>query len=201
MVICNKNNLIFVHIPKTGGTTIEQSLSLMTKNNWYEIKDGKACQHYLWKNYKNKLPNAKFKNYFKFSICRNPYTRFLSEYYWCEIKGFGHRHNQTVDQFINSVQNICEKKQYNLSIFHDHLLPQYKFIYDDNNVLKIDKLFKFEKFEEIELFLKKKYIMKPFYKANSCRVRKKQQIQLTQIQKNKIYDIYQKDFVLLGYEK
>lgn len=152
MVFSDKYKLIFIHIPKTSGTSIEKALNLMNNNCGYGIKNNKAMQHYLWDNYKKYYPN-KWKTYRKFSICRNPYTRFVSEYYWCMVKNVGYKGGQTIDQFIEYCKKVIDSGNYNTTIFHDHFIPQHKYIYDNNGNLMVDELFKMEEYSKIEHFL------------------------------------------------
>ena len=67
--------LLFIHIPKTGGTSISEKLKEMGLNIWN--RDYKFLNHdplfMLSKN--NNLSEA-----FKFTVVRNPYTRAYSYY-------------------------------------------------------------------------------------------------------------------------
>jgi len=66
-----EKNFIFVHIPKTGGTSME-SLGWIGEgfNKHYDME-------YFYFTY-NKLPDIDFDNIFKFAFVRDPYTRFAS---------------------------------------------------------------------------------------------------------------------------
>jgi hypothetical protein len=85
-MICHKHKCIFIHIPRTAGTSIEQSI----KPDWRfgNFKDEKhvlaSTAKHLYKDYWN--------DYFKFSFVRNPWSRMLSmsqykNFYGCIIKG------------------------------------------------------------------------------------------------------------------
>ena len=200
MVFNDKMKIIFIHIPKTGGTSIESALDCITKENGYGVVNNKAMQHYNWKDYKNKYQN-KFKNYYKFTVVRNPYDKVLSDYYWLknvakiDIDNF---QNKNFDQYLSYCEEIVKKKLYNKTKYHDHFLPQHKFIYDDNDNLMINKILRFENFEYITKFIKIRYKkdVKCLNKNNNSN-----KIILNQNQKNKIYEIYNKDFTLLSYPK
>ena len=65
----NVNHLqrfVFVHIPKTGGQSIEKSFQ------W------KGLRHRPFEYYENKVVNLK--EYFKFTFVRNPFDRLVSSY-------------------------------------------------------------------------------------------------------------------------
>jgi len=200
MVFSDKHKVIFIHIPKTGGSSIETSLNCKNDSSGYGTKDGKARQHYTWKDYEKNYLN-KYKNYYKFSIIRNPYTKVLSDYYFLKNEAkitHNNFQNKSFDEYLDYCKYIYENKLYSTTHYHDHFMPQYEFIYDNNNKLKVDKIFKFENFEEITKFIKSKY---------NCIVGHEQKnkvldkIILSEKQKNKIYEIYKKDFEILKYNK
>ena len=69
LLINRKYKWVFVHIPKTGGSSISHILnkiegteSIKTHGSILEVKDN-------------------ISDYYKFTIVRNPYTRFMSEYF------------------------------------------------------------------------------------------------------------------------
>ena len=201
MGVDKKLGLIFIHIPKTGGTSIEYAFNFYNDNNKATgIKNGKAMQHFTWQEYEKfflslnrQLP---YNNYFKFSIVRNPYDRLISEYYWCQVPGVGFKSNQSFNDFTNTVENIVKNKNFKETVYHDHFIPQHHFIYK-NDKLVVNKLFKFEKFNEIIIFLKQKYKINNVPHINSQEYNK---IKLDYYQKLKIYNIYKNDFKLFGYK-
>jgi hypothetical protein len=199
MVFCHIKKIIFIHIPKTGGTSVEDCLSLRKKKNGYGLVINKylrkiAMQHYTIQEYNTFFKNT---NYYKFSIVRNPYERFISEYYWIPIKNIGYKGGQYIDDFIKYVENIVKNKHYNLTIFHNHFIPQYNYICDIDNNIIIDKLFRYENMDEIKLFLKEKYDVSLPHLNKS----KNDKLEFTNLQKDKIYQIYQKDFDIFNYPK
>lgn len=102
----SNRKILFIHIPKTGGTSIEQYFDLChAENFWYDrwdrdrldfVKNHHAkCnspklayepQHYTPEILKALVDG--YDDYFKFTFVRNPYTRLLSEYYWRENKKY-----------------------------------------------------------------------------------------------------------------
>lgn len=69
-MVSHSHQLIFTHIPKTGGTSIR---SLFGNQGIYA------------KNHLETLPfidNKEFKNYYKFTIVRNPWDRLVSLFFW-----------------------------------------------------------------------------------------------------------------------
>lgn len=207
MPFSKKYNLLFIHIPRCGGTSIEKSLEMFDRPECgYGINNGKAMQHYFYKDYIEILGRKTFNQYYKFSIVRHPYSRFISEYHWCEIsyktdiRGIGAKEDQSINDFIFYCEDIIKRKDYYVTPYHDHIAPQHKFIYNDNDKLIVNKVFRFESYHEVEQLLKERCGVtvkesldtKGTYDSSFC---------LTEVQKNRIYAMYQKDFDLLGYSK
>ena len=90
MPISHKHRCIFVHIPKTGGTSVEQALGIgkidhdAMRSHDIEIFDkiSYAPQHFTASMLKEheKIKEHWF-DYYRFSIVRNPYERVLSEFF------------------------------------------------------------------------------------------------------------------------
>jgi chondroitin 4-sulfotransferase 11 len=202
MVWDDKHKIIFFHIPKTGGSSIELAFGLFTFNNGYRIDNNiKAMQHFTWEEYKNYLGQKKYDEYYKFTIIRNPYNKVISDYFWLKNIAkleYDNFQNKSFDEYLDYCDHLVKNNLYNLTIFHDHFMPQHKFIYDNNNKLMIDKIFQFENFDYIENFIK------IIYDVNINHINKnetKNNIILNDEQKNKIYNIYKNDFILLKYSK
>lgn len=63
----NEHNAIFIHLPKSAGTSISRALALP------------SSRHVQAADYRTTNP-AKFARFFKFAFVRNPYDRLLSSY-------------------------------------------------------------------------------------------------------------------------
>ena len=107
MPISLKYNSLFIHIPKTGGTTIEKCLDIYNENglkpnvnllhghvpikhNDNDIENpldlggrtGYNLQHLTICEIKSILEYSIYNNLFKFTFVRNPWDRIVSEYVW-----------------------------------------------------------------------------------------------------------------------
>ena len=205
MVWDHQKKIIFIHIPKTGGTSIENYMNILNYNNpilkhGYGTFKNISFQHFTYSDYNEFLGIHIFKNYFKFSVIRNPYTRIISEYFWVPDKlKIGYKSNKSFDYFLENVTKIINSNKLDQK-YYDHFIPQYKFICDENGSKFVNKIFKFEDFNSIIKFLKSKnYKFNEKYILNKGR--NKQQLNLNNKQKNIIYKIYKKDFKFFNYKK
>lgn len=86
MPISYTYNTIFIHIPKCAGTTIEKMLGTATRSEYFSLvpesinEVNKTPQHYTYLELKNSLSHIDWKNFYLFSVIRNPYQRVVSEY-------------------------------------------------------------------------------------------------------------------------
>ena len=161
MLLTDKE-LIYIHIPKTGGKSITQSLQRFTNRkivgesvgvedqafkdlligNYNLNRNGPQALHHLTLEelvkYKY-ITKSQLKNYKIFSIVRNPYDRFLSAY----------NYHQMYKNFKN-IESACKYIQENLYINNNsrldnfrHFLPQINFLlYKGELVVK--PIFRFE---------------------------------------------------------
>lgn len=193
MVLCKTRKLVFIHIPKTGGTTVEVALKLYG-SQYYGVQGGRAMQHYDWRDYQRILGDE-CHGYYSFTVCRDPVDKLLSEYYWCKISRVGHRGGQTIDEFIEYCAAVVESGAYRTTVYHDHFMPQHLFIFD-GDVQMVDRIYKFERFDEVESYLKSLGCTTSVQNRNPVRDRT---VQLTPEQTRRVYEIYRRDYELFGY--
>jgi hypothetical protein len=202
MVICHQKRCIFIHIPKTAGTSIEHFIKDNNKNHLelIGVLNNRSMQHYTAQELKNIYPVV-YNNYYKFSIVRNPYERLLSEYYWTPVPDLGFKSGRNKADFLYHVIDIVKNNKYNENIYYDHLAPQYSFICNNKKQLVIDQLFKYEDLEWVSSYLKKKLEIEsdfPYLNKSKSLIKKDD---WTPNQKEKIYKLYKNDFLLFGYKK
>jgi len=77
-VICHERQFIFVHIPKTAGSSLNEALGVP----WQNHKD--------LSRYQREVTPEIFRNYFKFTVVRNPWARLFSDYNFQRTKS-GHK--------------------------------------------------------------------------------------------------------------
>jgi len=199
MVVCHEKKCIFIHIPKTAGTSIEQFIRDHGKNNllFIGVRNNRSLQHLTANELKTMMPYI-YKKYYKFSIVRNPYDKLLSEYYWNPSINMGYKNGKSKKDFLKKVTEIVESKKYFNDIYNDHFIPQYNFLFYKNKLL-VDQLFKYEDLEWVSNFLKKKLkIIRHFPYLNKNDIEKEG---WDDDEKNIIYNLYKNDFLYFGYQK
>ena len=138
----NKINLLFIHIPKTGGSSIEKYFSvkfniplnkksLMSTEDVREFYDkpeiNSSLQHLTYNTIN------KYKEFFKIdeinlkilSAVRNPYNKVMSDLFYLKKINV----NSTKEEVYNIMKFYLQEN------YDNHITPQYKFITNENEEL------------------------------------------------------------------
>lgn len=156
MPIKPDEKLIFVHVPKTGGSSIEKQLGLHpgdVEDNDYFLSGGKKqLQHLtLSQIIENKKDIYDLTDFTAIGMVRNPVDRMVSEFKW--RRKIGHKIIDNLD--INSfVKKIYDAKSQNVKL-DTHFTEQSMFFsLKQGQTIKEIKIFKFEDgFENVGDFL------------------------------------------------
>jgi len=137
-MIDHKNKFIFIHIPKTGGSSIESIFrpSIITKTGI--CKDIPNKHYTLDSLLKNEEINLS--NFFSFSFIRNPWDKVLSHYLFFIKGGFDHR-----GSFFNFVKYYCDTDHKGWK--NNDFLPQFDYLSLDDS-LAINFIGRFENLQE-----------------------------------------------------
>jgi hypothetical protein len=197
-----KGNLLLIHIPKTGGTSVNKYL--------YKRYKAKKCAKTLYNYHKNDpikhpLQHATLDEIIKYksdivdintvriiTIVRNPYHRVISALFWSKKID----KNSTLEQ-IEAQIDIFLKIDADI---YTHNWPQYKFIELENGVILPQIVIM--KTESLNTDMHT-YGYKNFNSNDNVTFRDKldYNLLLTDSAKDKIYQFYKRDFELFGYDK
>lgn len=129
--------ILFIHIPKTAGTSISKYLISNNLDDWKRICPHRHDPYFSITKY-NKIP----KNTYIFSVVRNPFTRTYS--YFDHFK----RINKCNISFLEFLNFVRTRKNTEYTPWIS--FPQHYFIADENGKFSLNKIYKFEKIIEIE---------------------------------------------------
>jgi len=189
-----KNKCIFIHIPRNAGTSILGMLG-----------DTGGRSHRSFMDYQMSN-NERFKNYFKFSIVRNPYDRIVSVYEYLKNRGnkshdlyfskIIEKENGSFDWFVNEF--IDEYKIHEILL----LKPQYLFLYDYKNELQVDYIARFECLMKEIPYICQQINMphKKFPKLNQSTSHSWEKFYNYSRTIETVSRLYKKDFELFGYD-
>jgi hypothetical protein len=128
-----QHNCLFIHIPKTGGTTIEKLLGIYRE--WpaldLQVLHGALLlggqeyqlQHLSFREASQFLPTDLSTTSFTFTFVRNPWDRMVSEYFWRGGVGY----EQEFDLFVERACEIVKSRQ-ELEGRNCHYRPQVEFL-------------------------------------------------------------------------
>jgi len=162
MTLSEKHKYIFLHIPKTGGTPIYKHLvtHFNGAHKQVHLKASTACR---------RLGSNIYKEYFKFTFIRNPFSRMVSWYFWILQEAKIKKEINNPGTFDNFIKN-------HIQVYSDQPLELQAYSFRENQVdfittskgIKPNYIGRFENLENewkrICEILKFKYIKLDVYK-------------------------------------
>lgn len=126
-MICHTYKCIFIHQRKCAGTSIIHAFGLDPDNpDWHFMNDGVLSAEYA------SAPAG----YFRFSVVRNPWDRFISGWKYCATT----RHKSLRDALTSLPREGHDYR---------HLTrPQHTILFDENGCLIVDYLIRFESLQQ-----------------------------------------------------
>lgn len=177
-MIIPEYNSLFVHVNRTGGTSIEK---LFGEPVW---------DHRTLKEYINLGPAIR--SLYKFSVVRNPWDKEVSDYFHHKkIKNL----EMSFEEYFKQDEFISTNKRFK---FHSN---QFDWLTDETDCIKVHYIIKFEKFEEhlksLAIILGVKFEEIPklnFTSHNHYRE------YYTEKLKSFVHNLYEKDIRYFGYK-
>lgn len=138
----DQHRAIFIHIPKTAGTSVGEVLF-----------PGNRSTHYRWDHYQSYCAN-RFQSYFKFTFVRNPFDRLVSAYVYLNQGGksatnadrrFYQRYlspYRSFEQFVHEGLSNPTIRQWG------HFAPQSQFIAASDGTIMVDFVGRVEQLDQ-----------------------------------------------------
>jgi len=198
-MIDRNKKIIFIHIPRTGGTSVEKVLMGKIPNykNFCEefcwgVSGCEMTQH--WPLYKIlEFCQADKNDYFKFSFVRNPFDRLVSVF--CYLKSFYEKRHSSFDGWLRFVCDKAESSNYR---YDSHEAPQSTFFQRDD----LDFLGRFENFEkDFSAVLEKLEISAKIPHINQSHRNKNYMDYFNKEARKMVENAYRTDFELFEYAK
>jgi hypothetical protein len=103
-MILEDYKLLFIHIPRTGGTSVEKFFEFKSHDNLLSGRPPTVYngQHFTLSEYAEKINVEK---YFKFTIVRNPWDRLLSWYLWSYADLIYFQYMSEKGQYVSTGKN------------------------------------------------------------------------------------------------
>lgn len=191
-----KYGFIFTHVPKCAGNGLLRSLFGIGGMGHTEIRQIK------------KIYLSEYCSYKKIAVVREPFDRFCSAFYYLKAGGMGHYDAEFSDKYIKRYEDVnafvdAIKKNIILRfmVMHwTHFKPQVNFVTVDGEVV-IDMLVKFEELQSSYGNIVNFLGVTALNELTKSNVTISKSGDLSESSKEYIYELYRKDFEMLGYEK
>jgi len=186
---------VFVHIPKTGGKSIKQAL-------FGKLKGGHKSAEELMCIF----GPARFKRYFSFAFARNPFERLVSAYTYLKKGGinegdkrFSDKHLAGYESFHAFVMDWVNPS--NVQLYY-HFRPQHQYIYSGDGRCLVDMVGHLETIEQDSAKIRARLGVEASLPHRNSTPRKRSYESFYKTySKRKTFDVYKRDFKLLGYDR
>ncbi len=148
MPVDHDRRLIFIHIPKTGGTTILTLLGLWNKERSPDFQKlfgnfgNVDLQHLTHAQIADFLTPDEFHSYFKFAFVRNPWDRAVSAAQW--RTNFRDEGIRDLDDFVEWAERVIREGP--RAPADAHALPQSAFLTPPDGAASVSSIGRFENF-------------------------------------------------------
>lgn len=134
-ILIENHQAIFFYVPKVASTSLLRAFSTIAHGREMSIRDVPKLKE---------REIAKYQDYYKFAIVRNPYDRLVSCYHDKVLVG-GICFGKDTNSFVDFVPRVCSVPDKHSNI---HFRSQHEFITGRNGNLWTDYVGKFEKLDE-----------------------------------------------------
>lgn len=182
-----RTEAIFVHIPKTGGKTVIKDFYGLPQHYWF----GHAKPDF----YKALLGPRRYRNFFKFSIVRDPVDRCRSGFFFGKGGGFDTEHDQEFAKFVKDMSFDEFILDGHLEQWSDRYIfePQSSYLVSEGQML-VDRIYYTGRLER--LFRDLKMAVPEISHENRSQYKKHK---LDQKIVEKIRSVYRKDYEVIDF--
>lgn len=161
-MLSHQDKCLFVHIPKAAGQSVESVFvkrsgltwetreALLLKPNNNPKKGPPRLAHLTASEYVGLgyVSSDQFAQFFKFSFVRNPWARLVSEYNYRRMQGI-EAYQQEFKRFIfEGFPNENADDYATAQDFYRHVIPQWRFLYDERGTCLVNFIGKFESLQQ-----------------------------------------------------
>jgi len=210
----NQRKVIFIHIPKTGGISVERTIhealgggDVVKFNELIKIPPRptiKTCKglqiHSTMKDYRRYYENS-LSEFYKFSIIRNPWRRMVSHYEYIVNPTWNKRiHEKNSMEFSTFVQ-LWKTKMIGYS-----MKDGYKTFLDDGRGTQLNQIIKLENINEdlpsigIDIDLEIKEVLYTNSTAQKYKIYENWRDYYNPGLRDRVYDIFKEDIEKYNYE-
>ena len=112
MPVSHEKKIIFVHVPRTGGSTLDYLFSHKNWDYWGgDPNSDKHPDHFSALQIKECIGDKRFNSYFKYAFVRNPYDRFVSNFRISHGLLPNHERVNDFKLFCNRIYDIVKSKR------------------------------------------------------------------------------------------
>lgn len=208
MIISHGHKFIFIHVWKTGGTSVAQALAPFVENETQEAKYLKSLfqkgkprskdfdQHITAVELQEKLERRYFDNYFKFAFVRNPLSWEVSYYHFITQYPNNHPERETIIQLQSFDKYIVWAAENDMP-----KRSQRSFIQDVNGKQLVDFVGRHENLDEDLQYVASKLGLPDLQleRANSSKHDPYQEYYTAETE-GIVREVLKDDFELFGYE-
>lgn len=191
--------VLFLHIPKAGGTSVEEWLSTLGSESMrMEFKNhGLPCvpQHFHGALMSDLFAPGFFD--FSFAVSRNPYKRLLSEYnYRMSHRPRRERYLIPEPSFSVWTRYVLWRYAQKPYIYSNHIRPQSEFRIDGTEVFRLE-----DQIPELTARIAEVCEVPPMGELPRANRSKARETKIDDATAARIYDFYRADFDNFGYER
>lgn len=201
-MISHEHKCIFVHIPKCGGTSIEDAIwpgqrseADLWAGSYVENGLRQSLHHLYARQIRDKVGEAVFSQYFKFAFVRNPWDRAVSQYVYIRLDWPWRSLRRTwqfatFGNYLKTVERLTDTRWE----------AQHNYVFDGANNLLVDHVARFEEIgDEFEYICKKIDLRGAALPHKKKSERKAYADYYTPATRDAVARIYKKDIEAFGY--